>query len=165
MARLWMARGDQAAPEPSASPPEPDDSPAGLRRTLAELVRFINRQSGRLPGAAVVGARRVTDTLAEVVDTAEVRPLDAHTAGSVRAALTDYLPTTLRAYLAVTAGTPAAAGSDGPDPTRLLLDQLDGLQRFGAELLVASRQQDVDALLTQANFLRTKFSGADLELS
>ena len=41
---------------------------------------------------------------AEVVDTSEIRPLDIYAVISVRGVLTDYLPTTLRTFLAARRG-------------------------------------------------------------
>lgn len=167
----WFRRGHG---EHAAHPPEPrepgdtDDSPASLREALGQLDRFVNRSAGRLPGAAVVTARRITDTLREVVDTSEVRPLDVYAALSVRGTATDYLPTTLRSYLAIdehaAAGHAADAHGPGTRSVELLLEQLDALETSASAVLLAARQQDVDALVTQGSFLRTKFTGSDLDL-
>jgi hypothetical protein len=161
----WFRRGQDAPhpPAPAAATPNPD-SPVELYRSIFALNRFINQSSGRLPGKAVVNARRVTDTLREVVDTSEVRPLDVYAVVSVRASLEDYLPTTLRGYLAVDHALVDAPRSSGRTPQQSLLEQLDALQSSADQVLVAARDQDVDALLTQGNFLRTKFSASDLDL-
>ncbi|HEX8766870.1 MAG TPA: hypothetical protein VF714_00785, partial [Jatrophihabitans sp.] len=89
------------APEPAAEPPAGGDDPATLRADLARLNRFVNQNSGRLPGESVVTARRVTDVLREVVDTSEIRPLDIYAVISIQGILRDYLPTTLRSFLAL----------------------------------------------------------------
>jgi hypothetical protein len=160
----WFRRG-QDAQHNSAPAAAPDlDSPYELYRALFALNRFINQSSGRLPPEGVVNARRVTDTLREIVDTSEVRPLDVYAVVSVRASLEDYLPTTLRSYLAVDADLVDRAQASGRSPRQSLLEQLDSLQSSAQRVLVAARDQDVDALLTQGNFLRTKFSGSDLDL-
>lgn len=78
-----------------------EDSPQALRAAMTELDRFVNAHAGRLPAAAVVGARQITDVLRDVVDTSDVRPLDVYAVVSVRGIVSDYLPTTLRSYLAV----------------------------------------------------------------
>ena len=44
------------------------------------------------------------------------------------------------------------------------MEQLDSLQPSADAVLVAAREQDVDALVSQGNFLRTKFTGSDLDL-
>ncbi|UQX90258.1 hypothetical protein M6D93_09720 [Jatrophihabitans telluris] len=140
------------------------DSPATLRAELFRVVRFVNQNSGRLPPAAVVDARRVTDTLREIIDTSEVRPLDVYAIVSLRGALEDYLPTTLRSYLAVEPNLIDTARISGLTPRQSLLEQLASLQTAASAVLLAAQNQDVDALMTQGNFLRTKFSGSDLDL-
>jgi hypothetical protein len=148
---------NQGSPPPSGGAP---GGPAPLLQAIHEMNRFINQNSGRLPGEAVVNARRLTDTLREVIATSDVRPLDVYAEMSVRSTLSDYLPTTLRGYLAV-----AATGGPATGPaSRSLIEQLEALQSAADLVLVAARDQDVDALMTQGNFLRTKFSGSDLDL-
>jgi hypothetical protein len=163
----WFRRGQDAhgpGGKPAAAPAPDPDSPYELYRVLFALNRFINQSSGRLPGEAVVDARRVTDSLREIIDTSEVRPLDVYAVVSVRASMDDYLPTTLRSYLAVDPQLRDQARASGRTPRQSLLEQLEALQSSADQVLVAARDQDVDALLTQGNFLRTKFSGSDLDL-
>jgi hypothetical protein len=165
----WFRRGRAAAAPPAGTPvpvapPPQGDSPAELRATLTALVRFVNQSSGRLPGEAVVNIRRVTDTLGEVIDTSQVRPLDVYAVISVKATLIDYLPTTLRSYLALDPTLLNVARPSGGTPTRSLLEQIESLQSSADAVLVASRNQDADALMSQGNFLRTKFSRSDLDL-
>ena len=53
----------------------------------------------------------------------------------------------------------------GLTPTESLMEQLDALEALGRRLSWRRpRQQDVDALMTQGSFLRTKFTGSDLDL-
>ncbi len=154
----WFRR---ATVTPSVPGPDPGDSPEALQRAIVAVNRLVNASAGRLP---VVAARRVTDVLAEVVDTTQVRPLDIHAVLSVRAAATDYLPTTVRAYLAVDEALVDVPRPSGRTPRESLMGQLDALEGAALGVLEAVRQQDVDALMTQGNFLRTKFSGSDLDL-
>lgn len=160
----WFRR-DPAPPPPSAVPdPDAGDSPEALRAAIATMTRTINANAGRLPLRAVVAARRITDLLAEIVDTTDVRPLDVYATISVRGAVTDYLPTTLRAYLAVDKDLVDVPRPSGSTPTQSLLEQLDALEGAALAVLEATQAQDVDALMTQGSFLRTKFSGSDLDL-
>jgi hypothetical protein len=153
------------APEPSPAEPEDDgDDPATLRLNLAQLNRFVNQNSGRLPGESVVTARRVTDVLREVLDTSEVRPLDIYAVISVRGILQDYLPTTLRTFLALDPAQLTVPRPSGRTPVQSLQEQLDALLDAATSVLVAAQAQDADALLSQGSFLRTKFSGSDLDL-
>jgi hypothetical protein len=161
----WLRRNDAPpAPVDPAPTADPGDSPESLRRTLGQAVTFINRSSGQLPPRAVVDARRLTDTLGEIIDTSEVRPLDIYAVISVRATLVDYLPTTLRGFLAVAPELRDTARASGRTPAQSLLEQIDALQTSASQVLVAARNQDVDALMSQGSFLRTKFSGSDLDL-
>lgn len=161
----WLRRKLGAdPPRPSAPDPVAEDSPERLRERIAEMVRLINRNAGELPAAAVVRARLLTDTLGEIVDTTAIRPLDIYAVISVRNTLHDYLPTTVQRYLAVPAEAREVTRSSGGSPSESLLAQLDALGVSASSVLVASQNQDVDALMTQGSFLATKFSGSDLDL-
>jgi hypothetical protein len=149
---------------PAAGPPADGDDPATLRSNLAQLNRFLNQNSGRLPGESVVTARRVTDVLREVIDTSEIRPLDIYAVISVQGILQDYLPTTLRSFLALDEAQLTAPRPSGRTPVQSLQEQLDALLDAATSVLVAAQAQDADALLSQGSFLRTKFSGSDLDL-
>jgi hypothetical protein len=159
----WFRRGRE---EPTA-PPAPladEDSPDRLRRRLWELVQFVNRNAGRLPVDAVVLARQVTDRVREVIEIAAERPLDVYAVVQINGIVGDYLPTTLRTYLALDPAVTERPDPAGRTPRTALLDQLDALDRAADELYAATRAHDVDALFTQGNFLRTKFTGSDLDL-
>lgn len=162
----WFRRGEPTPPPPAIPAPAADagDSPEALKAAIVTVNRMVNAAAGRLPLRAVVAARRVTDVLAEVVDTSEVRPLDVYATISVRGAVTDYLPTTLRTYLAVDKDLVDVQRPSGSTPTESLMEQLDALEGSALAVLEAVQAQDVDALMTQGSFLRTKFTGSDLDL-
>ena len=161
----WFRRGGEPAPVvPAPQEEDPGDRPEALRAAIADVNRLVNASAGRLPLRAVVAARRITDVLAEVVDTSEVRPLDIYAVISVRATATDYLPTTVRSYLAVDESLAGVPRASGRTPTQSLMEQLVALEDSAIAVLEAVQLQDVDALMTQGNFLRTKFSRSDLEL-
>lgn len=160
----WFRRGEPTPAPPAAPAADTGDSPEALRGAIATVNRMINASAGRLPLRAVVAARRITDVLAEVVDTSDVRPLDVYATISVRGAVTDYLPTTLRTFLAVDKDLADVQRPSGFTPTESLMEQLDALEGSAVAVLEAAQAQDVDALMTQGSFLRTKFSGSDLDL-
>jgi hypothetical protein len=108
-----------------------------------------------MPARAVVEARALTDTLGEIIDTSTVRPLDVYAVITVRGTLTDYLPTSVNRYV-------AAPTTDAT--TASFVEQIGALQTSATATLEAIQRQDADALMTQGNFLRTKFSGSDLDL-
>jgi hypothetical protein len=151
-------------PQPLAPPAaDPQDDAVALLHALAELNRYVNRSAGRLPAVAVVKARWVTDTLRDILETAEIRPVETTAMLTVRGTVRDYLPTTLRSYLALDDEASGAEAS-GRTPADLLVEQLDTLLESAAGTLGAVRRQDADALATQGHFLRAKFSGSDLDL-
>ncbi|SHF53088.1 hypothetical protein SAMN05443575_0214 [Jatrophihabitans endophyticus] len=166
----WFRRGRQETPPdgpaPAAGPggTDPDDSPERLLGRQWELVRFINANAGSLPVEAVVLARGITDTIREVIDTSADRDLDVYTVVSINGIVGDYLPTTLRTYLALDESLTDRVGPSGRTPRAALREQLDALSSAGDDLLAAARDHDVDAIFTQGNFLRTKFSRSDLDL-
>jgi excinuclease UvrABC helicase subunit UvrB len=158
----WFRRGhDEAAPTPP--PPDPD-APDALLRRLWELIQFVNRSAGHLPTDAVVLARRVTDTLREVIDTSSERELDAHAVAQLNGIVGDYLPTTLRTYLALDPSVTDTVLPTGRTPKAELREQLEALLEAADDLLGATRANDVNALLAQGSFLRTKFTRSDLDL-
>jgi hypothetical protein len=152
--------------DPAQTPPGPpdEDSPEALRQTLWQDVRLINASAGRLPGESVVAALRVTDAVREVIDTAAERPLDIHAVVSVKGILNDYLPTTLHTYLNLDPALIDTALPSGRTPKAALLEQIDSLWLAASDVLAATHAQDVNALMTQGSFLRTKFTGSDLDL-
>ncbi len=166
----WFRRlRDEPDPSHPAESGEPDDrdpegDPDELLGRQWELVRFINANAGRLPVEAVVISRGVTDTIREVIELGRERPLDVYAVVSVNGILGDYLPTTLRTYLSLDPQLVDRPGPRGRTPTVALREQLDSLSEAADDLLQATQRHDVDALFTQGNFLRTKFSRSDLDL-
>lgn len=158
----WFQRGEKGPEQPAA--PEPD-SPEALTAQLVDLVRYINTSSGRLPVAAVVLARRVTDTVSDILLTmADDAVPDVQAVLSVRGILGDYLPTTLERFLALDAATADLRLANGRTSKEQVVSQLAELLGAATDVLEATRSQDANDLITQGNFLRTKFSRSDLDL-
>jgi hypothetical protein len=158
----WFRRHE--APKPPAET-EPEDSPAALLRSLKQLVAFVNQNAGKLPGESVVAARQVTDAVREVIETSHDNgELDVYAIISVKGIVNDYLPTTLRSYLALDPGVVEVRRPSGRTPRESLLDQITSLWAAAADVLTAARANDADSLVSQGNFLRTKFTGSDLDL-
>lgn len=153
--------------EPRPVPPvqdDPADSPAELLRALAGLVGFVNQNAGKLPAESVVAARQVTDAVRDVIESAEDGELDVYAIISVKGIVNDYLPTTLRSYLALDPQAVEQRRPTGRTPKESLLDQLTALWAGADDVLTAVRAKDADALVSQGNFLQTKFTGSDLDL-
>ena len=109
--------GDDDEPPPPAEPPADQlTDPEQIRKRIVDAEHFVNQHASRLPAAAVVKARWLTDTLREILDTSATRPLDIHAVLLVRNTVEDFLPTTLRSYL-----TLEASMRDRPAPVPELL--------------------------------------------
>ena len=149
----WFQRGR----DPTVTPrdPDPDAEKETLLNDLLTLRGFLNRHADRVPTVSVVTAHEIGDVLRAVLDAAGDRPLDAHTAVRLQGFLTDYVPTTVRSFLAV--GTDRESAGILQEQLASLLDEADGLA-------ASVRSYDTDALQTQGTFLRTKFSRSDLDL-
>ena len=143
---------------------DPGDRPEALLGELFERVREVNAAAGQLPPEAVVIARRVLDAVREVIETAAERDLDIRAVVAVRGILEDYLPTTVRSYLAVDPDVVDVRRPSGRTPAESVIEQFDMLWSSAMDLLDATRAHDADALLSQGSFLRTKFAGSDLDL-
>ncbi len=164
MVMNWLFGRQQDAPDPAAAPTAEPDSPAELAAEMFRLNRFVNASSGQLPAASVVAARRITDTVATVLHTTRDRDLDIHARVSLNGILRDYLPTTLRTYLALDPATRDVARPGAPTPTAALEKQLEFLLGSASEVLTAVRNDDANALAAQGSFLRTKFGHSELDL-
>jgi hypothetical protein len=164
----WFRRGMQHV-QPPPPPSQPDDSPAALALRLRELVTFVNQNAGRLPVDAVVAARRVADTVRQILsdaarDVEQGREPEVRLILSVRGIVDDYLPTTLKRYLALDPSVVDEERAAGGTPRTDLVEQLEALWLGAADVLHAAQARDVDDLVSQGNFLRVKFSGSDLDL-
>jgi len=135
-----------------------------MLKVLFERTAEINSNAGHLPPEAVVVARRVLDAVREVIDTSSERELDMRAIVALRGILEDYLPTTLKTYLALDPGIVGVRQVSGRTPAELVVEQLETLWESATDMLEATRAHDADALQTQGSFLRTKFSRSDLDL-
>jgi hypothetical protein len=160
----WFRRGHDPEPAAREEDEQREDSPDELRLRLWQLVQFVNRSAGKLPVEAVVVSREIADTIREVIDTSAEGELDVYAVVSINGIAGDYLPTTLRTYLNLDPSLTERAGPSGRTPRAALREQVDALAVAADELLAATRSHDVDALFTQGNFLRTKFTRSDLDL-
>ncbi|MDP9116290.1 MAG: hypothetical protein M3O28_03310 [Actinomycetota bacterium] len=162
----WLRRLHEGAAGTAATTEDEaaTDSPTTLLQNLHALIGFINQNAGRLPAESVVAARRVTDAVRDVIDTNVDGVLDVYAIVSIRGIVGDYLPTTLRAYLALSPDVLDTPRGDGRTPKQLLLDQLTAMWSGAAEVRTAARARDADALATQGNFLQTKFTRSDLDI-
>lgn len=164
MAFFRRSKDEEPKPAPVDPGPPAEERPEVLGQETWKLIRTINAAAGRLPGSAVVEARGITDTLREIIGTSTVRPLDVYTLVALRGIVYDYLPTTLNTFLSLDPSLVGVPRPNGQTPLQSLDDQLTSLQDAADRVLEATRAQDVDAVMTQGNFLSTKFDRSDLDL-
>ncbi len=161
----WLFGRREDAPTVEARPQaEVPDSPAALASELFRLTRFINASAGQLPTEAMVVARRITDTVGTVLHATRDRDLDIHARVSLNGIVRDYLPTSLRTYLALDPASRDQPRAGGPGATVALGEQLDALLDAATEVLTAVRNDDANSLVAQGNFLRAKFARSELDL-
>ena len=123
MVMNWLfGRQQEDQPRPqstqSTQATEVPDSPTALAAEVFRVNRFVNASAGQLPGEGVVAARRITDTIGTVLHTTRDRDLDIHARVSLNGILRDYLPTTLRTFLALDPATRQRAATRRQDPDR-----------------------------------------------
>jgi hypothetical protein len=161
----WLFGRQETEQAPRTTPVvDVPDSPAALAAELFRVNRFINSSAGQLPGEGIVAARRITDTIGTVLHATRDRDLDIHARVSLNGILRDYLPTTLRTFLALDPATRNQARPGSKTPTAALEEQLDFLLDSATEVLSAVRNDDANALVAQGSFLRTKFGRSELDL-
>lgn len=161
---LFGRQQNQQGPQPVSQSAEVPDSPTALAAELYRLNRFINASAGQLPGEGVVAARRITDTVGLVLHSTRDRDLDIQARVALNGILRDYLPTTLRTFLALDPASRNQPPPGGKTPTAALEEQLQFLLGSATEVLTAVRNDDADALVAQGSFLRTKFARSELDL-
>lgn len=157
LSRLFDPAGPLEAPAPQAQPShfsEAEETLEKLRALHSNLVNEINQSGDSLPTVGIALARRVTDGLAAILASATAKTLDIYALMNVENIMKDYLPSTLRTYV--------AAAKTGAPATEKLVEQLHLLLTTVEETLIALRQNDAQALEVQHRFIQTKFTGSDL---
>jgi hypothetical protein len=153
-------------------PPRRDAPPAGppgqaevdqLRAGLAALHREVLAAGAKLPDGAVPQFRRIEDALTGVLTHAGTLEGSPEEMFLVKAIVSDYLPTSVRAYLALPASLALArrtpASQDAADE---LCRQLEILEDRATELADAVSVGDVQALKNQSRFLESRFAQSSL---
>jgi hypothetical protein len=126
-----------------------------VRRSLADVKV---RTRGRVPVPVEVRVRRITTTIGEALPFVDALPPGGRARFSLAHTATDYLPTTLDAYLALP--RPYAEQqivANGKTAAALLCDQLDVLVAQVDELVDGIHRADADRLLVNGRFLGDRF--------
>jgi hypothetical protein len=126
-----------------------------IARALDEAVQMT---SGRLPSDIQVTVAEIRREIIELLPRTTDFPLGSQDLYVIERTATDYLPTTLRAYLAL----PEAYATTqlprvGKTPLQLLRDQVQLLDDRLDEITEAVRTQDADQLIANGRFLEERF--------
>ena len=136
--------------------------PDQIRSALARNQRLA---SGRLPAPVMAKLLEIQREIADLIPMAAQFPAGSQDLFVIQRTATDYLPTTLQAYLALPpqyAATKVVA--DGKTALQVLTDQLELLDSKMDEITEAAHKQDSDRLLANGRFLEERF-GAKSDLA
>jgi hypothetical protein len=155
----------QPVPAEPAAPIPRSDPVEDLEQQLTELVRRVNRAGGTMPEGGVPAVREVEDVLRPLLRYLRSNPPTAEELITVGAMVTDYLPSTVNAFLALPPQFAATHRSrTGRTPAEELLEQLRLLAEGAQEYATAIYAGDAQELTNQGRFLATKFTRSDLDL-
>jgi hypothetical protein len=126
-----------------------------IGRALDEAVRM---SSGSMPVGVQARVTEIRREVLELLPSTGAFPLGSEDLYVIQRTATDYLPSTLQAYLAVRQGDPGRPASAGDKtPLQLLEEQLQLLDDRLDEISEAVRQQDLDQLVANGRFLEERF--------
>lgn len=160
-----VAPGAQADGPPAA----PDANPAAsaalsdgehIARSLDQLRASVRRAGRELPGVLNSQLRGIDDLLRTVVDISAAQDASIEQRVLLAAMVGDYVPTPLRAYLALTDDD----RTEGSRATLIFSRQLALLEETIRDLLNQIRIGAIAELSTHGRFLADKFSGPDAGL-
>lgn len=158
-------RGAAAPAAPAAQPAAPGAPFPERMRVELERVRWMGRGAGAtLPIQALPLLGEIEDQLAPLLSHLERHPPNAEEEFAVQALLTDYVPSTLRAFIGLAPQVAQQPAADGRTPGDLLLEQLGLLASGARDLATAVYTHDAQELATQGRFLSAKFEQSDLAL-
>ncbi len=137
---------------------EPADISGALSRQLAAV-------RGKVPDDVYQKVISIQQTILSILPKIDRLGPGSQDAFVVQKTATDYLPSTLQAYL----NLPRAYATvhrmdDGRTAAQVLLDQLTLLDSKMEEVADAVNKNDTDALLANGRFLEDRFGGSSLKL-
>lgn len=144
--------------------------PAAEDRFDADRIRraldgTLDMARGRVPADVFAKLTSIRQRMMDLLPNAADLPGGSQDLYVLQRTATDYLPTTVRMYVALpTAYATTHVVQDGKTPLAVLQDQLDLLDSQMAEIGDAVNQRDTDRLLAQGRFLEERFGSQSNEL-
>ncbi|HWS45316.1 MAG TPA: hypothetical protein VN636_05590 [Acidimicrobiia bacterium] len=136
--------------------------PRDVHRSLDDIRRECY---GRVPPDVAVKVNRIATTINATLPRAHALGAGSPAQFVLVRCATDYLPSTLHAYLDLPrAYADHHVVSDGKTARQLLSEQLDVLVRQVSELSDAVNRADTDKLLVNGRFLAAKFGDEELDV-
>jgi hypothetical protein len=136
--------------------------PNDVRKSLDQIRR---RVYGRVPSAINGKVEAIASTITELLPRAGSLGAGSPAQFVLVKCATDYLPTTLQAYLDLPRSfADHHVVSDGKTPLELLSDQLDVLAKQINEIADNVNKSDTDKLLANGRFLAEKFGHGPLDI-
>ena len=138
------------------------DAPSDLAGALSHQVAAIR---GKVPDDVYQKVVSTQQTILGILPKIDRLGPGSQDAFVVQKTVTDYLPSTLQAYLNLPrAYATVHRFSDGRTAAQVLLDQLTLLDRKLDDVADAVNKNDADALLANGRFLEDRFGGSALNL-
>jgi hypothetical protein len=150
----WAAVMEQQAQAPPLAPLPSLAPPPRPVVNLNHLPPDVEKQVDRI--------RRKADVLGRHPDRFPIGSKDLYV---VQHTASDYLPTTVRAYLEVPSWSVETPTADGRTPLQMLHGQLDLLEAKLDEIADGVRKQRVDNMLANERFLEENFGSSEAELT
>jgi hypothetical protein len=158
-ARRWQAY--QAEPVPRMlprppSPSDPADEAGGIRRTLPQVSAMT---SGRLPVAYQAKVDEILRRIDGLLKYADRFPLGSEELYVVKQTAVDYLPSTIKAYLALPPGYAyAPVGTERKPALHVLWEQLCLLETKLDDIEQGIHRRHADGLLANGRFLEERLA-------
>ncbi len=137
-------------------------TPSDLAGALSHQVSAIR---GKVPDDVYQKVVSIQQTILGIVPKIDRLGPGSQDAFVVQKTVSDYLPSTLQAYLNLPRAYAAVYRfSDGRTAAQVLIDQLTLLDKKLDEVADAVNKNDADALLANGRFLEDRFGGSQLNL-
>jgi hypothetical protein len=128
-----------------------------VREIQGALDGAVRMTSGRLPSGVQAQVAEIRREILELLPSTGTFPLGSEDLYVIQRTATDYLPTTLKAYLALPQEANTQVLQDGKTPLQMLGEQLQMLDDRLDEITTAVHQQDSAALVANGRFLEERF--------
>jgi hypothetical protein len=136
--------------------------PNDVKQALDTQVRLI---TGKVPPEVMAKVLKIRQTIVGILPRSGTLPPGSPELFVIERTATDYLPTSLEAYLKLPrAYAMLHAVQDGKTPKQILLDQLSLLENKMDEVADDVNRNDSDRLLANGRFLEEKFGRSPLSL-